>query len=520
MILFKRLLATIIILSSLVFIFGVFKNSISAIGQFYYVDSVNGSDSNSGTSITSPWKTLAPVNGHSYSPGDTINFKRGSLWTGILTINSSGVQGNPIKFTAYGTGNRPVIENPTNIAGQKKLISIRSNYVIVEGFLLRNGYYSNGVEVTGKYNIIQDLDISGCKVGVNLSGTNNLVTKNTIHDNVNTENGYGAVGFNVTSSYNEISYNTIKDNMKTSTYFGMDGGAIELYGTVDGTYIHHNLAQGNRGFLEAGSNGGSGTAKDVTIAYNLCINNDGGFTSIHLAGGSEAEAIAISNFKVENNTVVEMASSMGYQVFGFSNAPASGTFILRNNIFYISNFYFVSDTDRKGYSFIHENNLYYFPNSGSKVGYALGPGEIMGNPLFVNLSSFNLNLNQGSPAIDSGANLGYSTDYDDKAVPSGSAPDIGAYEYGGTIQSTPTPLSTSTPIPTPTIDPCPSGNLGNLNCDPLGKIDDTDLAIFLTLWAPDGSIPNSKPGNYTPDLNHDNLVDEKDLTILLKNWKQ
>ncbi len=52
----------------------------------YYVDSVNGSDSNPGTSTSKPWRTLDKVNASyaSFRPGSWIHFKRGSSWTGSL----------------------------------------------------------------------------------------------------------------------------------------------------------------------------------------------------------------------------------------------------------------------------------------------------------------------------------------------------------------------------------------------------------------------------------------------------
>jgi hypothetical protein len=38
----------------------------------YYVDAVNGRDSNSGTSVSSPWKTIAKVNSFTFKAGDNI----------------------------------------------------------------------------------------------------------------------------------------------------------------------------------------------------------------------------------------------------------------------------------------------------------------------------------------------------------------------------------------------------------------------------------------------------------------
>jgi hypothetical protein len=74
----------------------------------YYVSN-SGSDSNPGTSTATPWLTLAHVNAHSFSPGDTIYLQRGGTWNEPLIVPSSGTSGNPITFDAYGTGPAPVL---------------------------------------------------------------------------------------------------------------------------------------------------------------------------------------------------------------------------------------------------------------------------------------------------------------------------------------------------------------------------------------------------------------------------
>jgi hypothetical protein len=73
----------------------------------YYVSSSSGSDSNSGTSSSSAWATVGHVNGLTFSPGDSILFKRGDVWNESLAPPSSGSSGNPITFDAYGTGAPP-----------------------------------------------------------------------------------------------------------------------------------------------------------------------------------------------------------------------------------------------------------------------------------------------------------------------------------------------------------------------------------------------------------------------------
>jgi len=44
-----------------------------------------------------------------FKPGDTILFKRGEIWREQLIVPSSGTEGNPITFGAYGEGEKPKI---------------------------------------------------------------------------------------------------------------------------------------------------------------------------------------------------------------------------------------------------------------------------------------------------------------------------------------------------------------------------------------------------------------------------
>jgi hypothetical protein len=73
----------------------------------YYVSSSAGSDGNNGTSVATPWQTIAHVNGRTFQPGDSVLFKRGDVWNESLIPPSSGSSGNPIAFDAYGTGAAP-----------------------------------------------------------------------------------------------------------------------------------------------------------------------------------------------------------------------------------------------------------------------------------------------------------------------------------------------------------------------------------------------------------------------------
>jgi parallel beta-helix repeat protein len=91
----------------------------------YYVSSSAGSDANNGTSSSTPWQTIAHVNGQTFSPGDSVLFKRGDVWNESLAPASSGSSGNPIAFDAYGTGAAP------NLTGYYAVPS--SEWVVVTG---------------------------------------------------------------------------------------------------------------------------------------------------------------------------------------------------------------------------------------------------------------------------------------------------------------------------------------------------------------------------------------------------
>jgi len=83
----------------------------------YYVDCTASGDQGAGTSTTTAWKTISRVNVSSFSPGDSILFKRGCTWREQLTVPSSGAAGQPITFGAYGSGAKPVFSGSDVITG-------------------------------------------------------------------------------------------------------------------------------------------------------------------------------------------------------------------------------------------------------------------------------------------------------------------------------------------------------------------------------------------------------------------
>ncbi|WP_406456262.1 RICIN domain-containing protein [Streptomyces sp. NBC_00876] len=76
--------------------------------QSFYVD-CGATAAGNGTQAA-PWNSPAPVNAHTFQPGDSVLLKRGSTCTGqTLSPKGSGAAGAPIVVDAYGTGAKPAL---------------------------------------------------------------------------------------------------------------------------------------------------------------------------------------------------------------------------------------------------------------------------------------------------------------------------------------------------------------------------------------------------------------------------
>jgi hypothetical protein len=221
--------------------------------------------------------------------------------------------------------------------------------------------------------------------------------------------------------------------------------------------------------------------------------------------------------KIENNTIF---SDDDIPLIGINMALASNSEYMkntnvRNNIIYLAN---NSQADSLGIR-VNRNNLPGSIIDNNLVFGALNPYELAGtkysdaedfygvtgfgqndknsDPLFANSSgdfsqSSDFKLSAGSPAIDAGADVGLTADFEGTPVPQGASPDIGAFEYhAGAPQYRP----------------------ADLNQD--NSIDSTDLDIlktdFLKLTA---NLSNSRS-----DINGDGQCTVRDLGILMSGWK-
>jgi len=505
----------------------------------YYVDQTGGDNGNTGLAPDAAWKTISKVNSSSFSPGDSILFKRGETWREQLTVPSSGSAGNPVTFGAYGSGEAPKITG-ANILGtsgwtlydtntyQKALTTDPGNYVLEDGSMMtkvasaaaavsteKSFYWASNViyihatggvspETNGK---VYETPI---RSWVSSVGGNDYVT----FDGLILEMGQGtsflvqadgAQSFtlkNSTLRYSNFIGLWVSDSPKTNTMvldnnswsympagFYMHGDDITVKNNslshinrgielrdVDNAHCQNFLIEHNT-LTDLGSsietNAGlifdSDTYSDNSdyhqgvVRYNYFDRLQGravdgflGNSEIYyniiknITEGAVGSAIGLElngkNNTAYNNVFYECGN---YGLF-LNNDPVAGDVanVVKNNIFYstlINHIIAVSAGVVAATPPIINNNIYWM-GSGGETKYQWGATDytftnwktqsggdansIEVNPLFESPSTSDFRLRSGSPAINTGVDVGLTEDYEGNTVPFGASVDIGAYEYG------------------------------------------------------------------------------------------
>lgn len=110
-------------------------------GSKYYLDSRYGDDGNNGTAAGSAWKSFAPLERVRLRPGDSVLFRRGSIFHGRLVIADSGMPGRPLVLTAYGQSVDPA--------------------PMFMNTVFSDGTFGNCIRVAGSWVVVENLAFSG-----------------------------------------------------------------------------------------------------------------------------------------------------------------------------------------------------------------------------------------------------------------------------------------------------------------------------------------------------------------------
>jgi hypothetical protein len=414
----------------------------------YYIDSVGGDDGADGLTPSTAWKSHTKVHTVTLKPGDSVQFKRGSQFSGPIVISESGAAGSPILLTDYDTGNAPRFTNPDDLDMNGNCIRISGDYIIVENLYFHDtpptdnedefeSIFKMGAIFNmpgADHNIIRDNVFMDCTKGIQSTGEYTLITGNYLDgpdhplwwDGIE-EGAWGPMGIHLGIGNQEISYNTILNHLTTESPYGVDGGAIEFDDGrwhKDNLYVHHNYSEGNAGFFEssweADTPPQSQEVHNLRIAFN--ISNDGSHYMYLWA--PTHDSYFDDNVANRNNSYPNWDSQdLDFVVASFSGAT------FRNNL-NIGNQYVSGHSPYWG-SVTVENDWYW------EVGTGYGDGD----PLLVDYDNGDYHLTSSSPLIDQAQNLSqhYSTDFDGATLPTSGPWDIGAYMYVGVDTTPPTP---------------------------------------------------------------------------------
>lgn len=427
----------------------------------YYMDASAGSDSNPGTST--PWQTLAKLNGIALQPGDRVVFT--GTWSGTdgFVPPTSGTPSRPIQFIANGTA----IINHTgdygiSVSGKHHLSfegiggsDGKQTYHIVDSYeiYVRRASCSNttvdesSINVTSSAdNVCHDIHIEYCTItntpgwGITAGGTY-VVNKMIVdHCTITGIAGGGAVQHHAIY-FTNVTNLVVKGCVIDQPYNGgvklvQSGGK-----TTSGLIYRNKITRYNASAASGIGVSLDGVSGGVTIACNHIA--DGNATG--LAMGIGVVNTACSNIFIYNNTIVR-----NYLGINMDLTP-SGWIVKNNNIvqdyawianslrccIYIANGDIVNNT-------FQDNNYFFNDGAGSRnpikvdgsaISFATWQGKSGSpdstgtsvDPLFVTEFT-DLHLQSGSTIRDSASVItGVESDVD--GVPLDASPDVGAYQY-------------------------------------------------------------------------------------------
>lgn len=296
----------------LIFLTSVLFVTSSVQATNYYVDSQKGNDDYVGTKVEKPWKTLMNLRGKVLQAGDSLLFKRGSVFTGQLTIVAAGTASAPVYVGAYGEGKRPLFN--ASEPGGDCLYAIKaynSQYLTIRGLEITN---HQSAEAKGRSGILIESVDYGISYNITLDSL-------YVHD----VNGFPLKTYGGIASGNAIRIHN--GGISTVSYF--DGVTIEnchikdcqrngicFYGYTDRSNWHPNRHVVIRGNLIENVPGDQIVAMSTDSAlveYNVVRNP----AKVMLANNEWA--CGIWAFSADN-TVIQYNDVQGLRTYGDGQA--------------------------------------------------------------------------------------------------------------------------------------------------------------------------------------------------------
>jgi hypothetical protein len=463
----------------------------------YYISSIHGNDANSGTSPDQAWATLGKIPRGKVA----VFFEKGSKWT--ITVGGTSRSGLSVAagsvYATYGTGDKPLIQLDSSDGKTTATAGVQLGGTnLVDGLKVK-GYAVIAFPVSSNGNVVQNCEVDGAiegqefgkmQLGFSISGQNNLIVGNYVHDlsglsgdsgNVNTSGGSEA--FVMNAGNNEVAYNTaINCWVPNTTLNGAEGGCLEIIGNkageiIENAFFHHNYCERSVGLFEACAGNFSGDGQKIqlnhaivrnaTVSYNVSI--DAMWLYLLQPANTDFQGLIFEHNTLIHGPANDDIPQGGAAAFGifYDTDPV---FTTGTNPTYVA---CTADTDcgekelcldRQGsgkicqYQFKIQpgnitvrNNLFIVLDGGGSAMMTLppGPSDFYNNlfapkaPMGVKTGTNGIivvtdpglvdtyRLAPTSPAVDKGSPDAMQAwvDYEGNKIPCGGAPDIGAVEY-------------------------------------------------------------------------------------------
>jgi len=278
----------------------------------YYVKN-DGDDTKAGTSDALAWKTIAKVNGESFSGDDIIYFKRGDTWREQLTVPDSGTSGHPITFGAYGTGAKPIINGADllsswtpEVVGTLDLTAdanCRAYWYFEEASGIRYDETANNNDLAATGTPTQSADEKQGTYSVGMDSANYLSIANA---NIAANFPVKAV----TSAFSIggwVKFTTLPNDWDLVFFYAnnWDNG-ITLYYEANKFYYKAFTADGAGPALEA-SDGGSAIALNTWI--HVVMRWDGTTMSLVVDGTADSHTAALADLKETTSNLSFISNS-------------------------------------------------------------------------------------------------------------------------------------------------------------------------------------------------------------------
>ena len=218
----------------------------------YYVDSVNGSDANTGTSPASAFRNLTAL--PTINSGQSVGLAAGSYWRQTLAIGTGSPLVNNVTVAMYGTGSKPVLDGAdiistgdwsktggfTNLYQATEPLPGSTNWVNVfeNGSFLQNVASQATADATACSYYISDMTLTGAPIYIHTCDGSNPASNGKTYEYTHRSLVLQVWGNNETIS--NISTKRAAGNNGSLVVLG-DGSASYIQGCTADLGGKHNL---------------------------------------------------------------------------------------------------------------------------------------------------------------------------------------------------------------------------------------------------------------------------------------